>query len=168
MGIPLIKLDINPRLLNPGLEKQFTDEWSKITTEVAKKEVDRLKRESPEGVTGGLRSGYVLVAPRQGTLKPVGIRNSKPFSYFRAVGRGPGKRPPVGKLRRWAAAKGRNPYTVAKTIGEKGTIAWQTGRNVLGVEPKQSTPDILAFRSSAPWPAAVEEMARRMNQVRIP
>lgn len=43
--------------------------------------------------------------------------------FFVEYGRGPGKPPPVAAIEGWARRHGRNPWAVARAIGNKGTKA---------------------------------------------
>lgn len=49
------------------------------------------------------------------------IGPSVAYGLFVEKGRAPGKMPPIGAIRGWAARKGINPYMLARAIARKGT-----------------------------------------------
>lgn len=132
-----VTIVISDRLLNLGDEyaKQVRSALEDVALELA----TELQIGSPRGVTGGLQESWdVTPAARQrNTLNvKLEIKNDAPAAYFRIVGRGPGKMPPVDAVRRWAVAKGISPYLVARKIGREGTERWKSGQNILGINPQ--------------------------------
>ncbi len=57
---------------------------------------------------------------------------------FSQRSRGPGRTPPpIGPLRRWANARGINPYALAKSIGRKGVRAHPVARSAYNAKHTQ-------------------------------
>jgi len=61
------------------------------------------------------------------------------YWVFQEEGRRPGNMPPVADIERWIKAKGLtlNPYAVAKSIANKGTLVYQGKRK--GIDVSKST-----------------------------
>ena len=72
----------------------------------------------------------------------VRITNSAPNSFFRIVGRAPGRMPPTAAIRLWCQQKGIDPalaFPIARSIGETGTFRWRTKTNVLNYDRNTGT-----------------------------
>lgn len=70
----------------------------------------------------------------------VRISNRAPNSYYRLVGRAPGKQPPIDKLVNWAKRAKLPPslgYVIARKIAKDGTERYRTGQNIVGVDPRK-------------------------------
>lgn len=68
------------------------------------------------------------------------VSNRAPNSYFRLVGRAPGKQPPTAKLVNWAKRAKLPPelgYVIARKIAKDGTERYRTGQNIVGVDPNK-------------------------------
>lgn len=67
----------------------------------------------------------------------VHISNTAPNSFFRIVGRAPGRMPPTAAIRQWCQQKGIDPafaFPIARSIGEQGTFRWRTRTNLLNYD----------------------------------
>ncbi len=97
---------------------------------------------APQGVSDvgdSLRANFDI-RPAQITANEINVafENNLPFSLERYAGRGPGKRPPISALERWAASKNISAYAVAKKIGDVGTDRYIEGAeaNDLRIDPR--------------------------------
>jgi len=122
-------IDIDRELLN--VSDDFADYWMRSLKDVLEEFVTRFEKKSPVGASRDLKNGWSY---RIKSLDESYLENDAENSLFRIVGRGPGKMPPVRKLRKWAREKGINPYLVARAIGEEGTDRWRENENLLGVD----------------------------------
>lgn len=153
------KLDLTKRgPLEAEARRLFKEAFDTALLDLA----DHLQKSSPRGVSSGgesLAGGWEVVPARKvrGILPEVGgsVINNVEAAEFRIRGRGPGKRPPISKIEKWARAAGINPYVLAKSIGEKGTERWRTKDNILGQDPVT-----LEFRKDSPIYTVFEKRLR--------
>jgi hypothetical protein len=92
----------------------------------------------------------------------VQITNTAPNSWFRIVGRAPGRMPPTEAIRQWCKVKGIDPvfaFPIARNIGKQGTFRWRTQSNVLNYIRTTAT-----YGIPNPW---TETIARIQNQLTI-
>ena len=113
-----------------------------IVRSEARRLLIELKADSPVGFTRNLRNRWKIntFVNRNNNNRQVqliaNISNSAPQSYYRIVGRAPGKKPPIAPLLNWVKAKKLpryRAYQIQKRIAKYGTRRWQTGENVLGI-----------------------------------
>ena len=133
-------------ILNKTINKQYRDALDTALTEYT----DWLQRNSPRGVSpaseslaGGWDIEFSQKARNQ-LFAEGAIVNRSEASYFRIVGRGPGRFPPFHQgsaLERWAAATGIPAYLVARKIAQQGTDRWRSGKNILGIDPRSGAID---------------------------
>lgn len=133
-------------ILNKTINKQYRDALDIALTEYT----DWLQRNSPRGVSpvGESLAGSWDIEFSQKARNQLfaegAIVNRSEASYFRIVGRGPGRFPPFHQgsaLERWAAATGIPAYLVARKIAQQGTDRWRSGKNILGIDPRSGAID---------------------------
>lgn len=140
-------MEIKTYELKAIVDRKLSDFWRRQAREVfdrnAAKLVQELKRVSPVGATGELRDGWQAKPARK--LGGVGqysvdITNRAPNSFYRIVGRGPGRMPPKQPILDWVYAKGirgkeaeRRAFLIRRKIGEKGTERWMERDNPVGM-----------------------------------
>lgn len=96
-----------------------------------------LKASSPRA-TGQLATSWQVRATVTKALGlssiAVTLNNTAPNSYFRVVGRAPGKPPPLNAIKQWCEVKGipvTAAYPITLSIARKGTKRWQQEKNVV-------------------------------------
>ena len=124
-----------------------------------------VERDSPKGVSdvGQSLSSSYDINPATITANTIeaSFFSALPYSLERLAGRGPGKQPPVDKLRRWALANGVNPYAVARKIGREGTERFKEGEdaNILKINPRTK----VVPTEKGPQRTATDTMIRRIE-----
>jgi len=103
------------------------------------------QKTSPVGATGGLVQGWdITPATTTGRVIRGVVVNNAQNSYYREVGRGPGKQPPFTPIQAWVIFK--NPglalnavwirtQRLRESIAERGTERWRTENNPIGLRP---------------------------------
>lgn len=106
---------------------------------------DEAQKTSPVGVTGGLVRGWdVIPATTVGKVIRGVVMNNAQNSYYKEVGRGPGKQPPFTPIQAWVIFK--NPgldsnavwirtQRLRESIAKSGTERWRTEDNPIGLRP---------------------------------
>ena len=155
--------------LTIGIDAQLFDRIREDVAGIIDDEIVELgvivERDSPKGVsdTGDSLSTTWDVNPAtiSGNTISASLINPLPFALERLAGRGPGKQPPVDRLRRWALANGVNPYAVARKIGREGTERFKEGEdaNILKINPR--TKEIPTEKG--PQKTATDTMVRRIE-----
>jgi hypothetical protein len=133
-------------ILNKSINRAYRNALDLALTEYT----DWLQRNSPRGVSptseslaGGWDIEFSQKARNQ-LFAEGAIVNRSEASYFRIVGRAPGRFPPFHQgsaLERWAAATGIPAYLVARKIARLGTERWRSGNNILGLDPRTGAID---------------------------
>ncbi len=140
-------MEIEPYQLKAIIDNKISDFWRAKVREVFDRNtaqlVQDLKAASPVGATGSLRDGWTSTSARK--LGAVGqysttVRNMAPNSFYRIVGRGPGKMPPKEPILAWVRAGGvqgkeaeKRTFLIRRKIGQKGTDRWIEGKNPIGI-----------------------------------
>lgn len=170
MPIPEVRLTVSESLLR--MDQDFQRQNREIYDDEALDLADELQRESPVGATGELRAGWdVIPARRQiGSIRS-SVVNTSDNAFFRIVGRGPGKMPPVEPIDDWVRAKApglsdserrSRVFLVRRKISLKGTERWREQDNVLGLKRGQ-TPD-----QSPKVQETRQKIIDRVNQIQLP
>lgn len=107
--------------------------------------VNELRANSPVA-SGRLKRGWQhyteVKRVSNGIRLFIRINNRAKNSYFRIVGRAPGKVPPIKPLTTWCRHKRLPPsvaYAISKRIARDGTERYRTGQNIVGINPKTHT-----------------------------
>lgn len=140
-----------------AIGRVLTYEANQLKTELVNK--------SPRA-TGTLRSRWVVIAafrltPAPGVIVDVRVSNTAPKSYFRIIGRAPGKQPPIKAIQQWCKVKGIDvnaAYPIAKAIGQKGTMRWRQEQNVLLFMPSNQN-----YRADNPVQRMIERIYRKIQ-----
>ena len=160
MPFPDIQFEIDPILLN--LDEALSQSFRETADDWALDLADELQQQSYRGATLDLAAGWdVIPATTEPTIADlqVSVVNNTEASFHRVVGRGPGRRPPIEPLRRWAVIKGVNPYALAIKIAREGTERWKQEENFIGFTRNgQLKPDSFIFDR-------VERLAGQLNEI---
>lgn len=140
-------MEIKSYELKAILDRRLSDFWRVKAREVfdrnAMKLVQELKKASPVGASGDLRDGWQVKPARK--LGGVGqysvdVTNTATNSFYRIVGRGPGKMPPKQPILDWVYAKGlrgkeaeRRAFLIRRKISNRGTDRWIERDNPIGI-----------------------------------
>ena len=125
--------------LEQKLGKKILDIFDTAMLDLA----DELQRKSPVGASKELIQGWDVI-PAKRLANGLDIKGSVVINaeaaYFRIVGRGPGKAPPIDKdkIGRWVAVKFSGDirsiaFAIARKIALKGTDRWIKQENILGL-----------------------------------
>lgn len=140
-------MEIKSYELKAILDRRLSDFWRVKAREVfdqnAARLVQELKKVSPVGASGDLRDGWQAKPARK--LGGVGqysvdVTNTATNSFYRIVGRGPGKMPPKQPILDWVYAKGlkgkdaeRRAFLIRRKISKEGTQRWIEKDNPIGI-----------------------------------
>ena len=117
---------------SPGykrMAKKYQSRIGQIFNEESEQALRDVRDRSYRGVSGDLANSW----QRRTRVFGFTITSTDPDARYKIAGRGPGKMPPLIKIKAWALSKGLVPYAVAKRIAERGTERWRTGKNILNM-----------------------------------
>jgi len=117
---------------SPGYKrmgKKYQDDIRHIFNEESERALQDVRDRSYRGVSGDLANSW----QRRTRVFGFEITSTDPAARWKIAGRGPGKMPPLAKIKAWALSKGLAPYAVAKRIAERGTERWRTEKNILNM-----------------------------------
>lgn len=129
------------------VQDKLSQFWQTKVKEVFDRNAAKLLRElrdtSPVGATGDLKAGWKMRPTRKSagiSQYSTDITNTAANSFYRIVGRGPGKMPPKQPILDWVQSKGirgkeaeRRAFLIRRKIGKRGTDRWIERDNPLGL-----------------------------------